>query len=454
MQDTTSSTGGVSRRGFLKRSTAIATGVAAAGQLSIQRGVHAAGGEELKIALLGCGRRGTGAASQALQTAGPTKLWAMGDAFQDRLDTCLKNLTSGANVSQGSAKGLAKKIDLPPERQFVGLDAYEKAINSGADVIVDASPPAFRPHHFAHAVAAGKHVFMEKPLAVDAPGVRKLLAAGKQADEKGLKVGVGLQRHHQQPYIDTIKRIKDGAVGKLMFLRAYWNTANPAKTPPDREGLTEMEYQLRDWYFFTWLSGDHICEQHIHNLDVCNWIMDDYPAEANGMGGRQVRTSKDYGQIFDHHAIEFTYPDGTKMFSQSRQIPGCWRAVSEHAHGTKGTCDVSKYAIQADGQDAQRLKPPRGKKWPNPYQVEHDELFDAIRNNKPYNESKYGALSTMTAIFGRMATYSGKVVTWEEAINSDLSLWPERLAWDATPPILPNDDGFYPVAMPGVTKAW
>ena len=307
------------------------------------------------------------------QTA-PTKLWALADAFQDRLDTCLDNLTKGGNVSQGTSKGLASKINVPPERQFVGLDAYGKAIESGADVIVDASPPAFRPHHFTRAVAAGKHVFMEKPLAVDAPGVRKLLAAGRLADEKGLKVGVGLQRHHQQPYIETINRIKDGELGKLMFLRAYWNTANPAKKPPEREGLTEMEYQLRDWYFFTWLSGDHICEQHIHNLDVCNWIMDAYPVEAQGMGGRQVRTSKDYGHIFDHHAVEFTYADGTKMFSQARQIPGCWRAVSEHAHGTKGASDVSKYSIQLDGKEEQRLKPPRGQKWANPYQVEHDDL--------------------------------------------------------------------------------
>lgn len=441
-----------SRRNFLKASAA--TGVAAASQLSIQRAAHAAGGEELKIALLGCGRRGTGAIAQALQTDGPTKLWALADAFQDRLDTCLDNLTKGGNVSQGTSKGLASKINVPPERQFVGLDAYGKAIESGADVIVDASPPAFRPHHFTRAVAAGKHVFMEKPLAVDAPGVRKLLAAGRLADEKGLKVGVGLQRHHQQPYIETINRIKDGELGKLMFLRAYWNTANPAKKPPEREGLTEMEYQLRDWYFFTWLSGDHICEQHIHNLDVCNWIMDAYPVEAQGMGGRQVRTSKDYGHIFDHHAVEFTYADGTKMFSQARQIPGCWRAVSEHAHGTKGASDVSKYSIQLDGKEEQRLKPPRGQKWANPYQVEHDDLFDAIRNSKPYNESEYGALSTMTAIFGRMATYSGKVVTWDEAINSELSLWPDRLAWDAKPPILPDEDGFYPVAMPGVTKSW
>ena len=443
-----------SRRDFLNRSAGIVAAAALGPQLAISRAAHAAGSDEIKIALLGCGRRGTGAAAQALATKGPVKLWAMADAFSDRLEASLANLTGGKNVSQGSAKGLAGKIDVPPERRFVGLDAYRKAIDAGVDLIVDASPPAFRPSHFERAVAAGKHVFMEKPLAVDAPGVRKLLAAADVADRKGLKVGVGLQRHHQHAYIETIKRIKDGAIGKLLFLRCYWNTGYPGKTPPDRAGLTEMQYQLRDWYFFAWLSGDHICEQHIHNLDVCNWVMDGHPLEANGMGGRQVRTSNDYGHIFDHHAIEYTYADGTKMFSQSRQILNCWKSVTEHAHGTKGSCEIDKYTINVDGKDRDRLRPPRGEKWANPYQVEHNDLFDAIRNDKPYNEARYGATSTMTAVMGRMATYSGKVVTWDEAINSDLSLFPERLAWDADPPILPDASGVYPVAMPGVTKAW
>jgi len=446
--------GDPSRRDFLRRSAAV-VGTAGLAQLPIHRAAHAAGSDEIKVALLGCGNRGTGAAAQALSTAGPVKLWAMADAFEDRLQTSLKNLTSGAKVSQGSSAGLTRKIDVPPERRFVGLDAYQKAIDSGVDLIVDASPPGFRPLHFDYAVQQGKHVFMEKPLATDAPGVRKILAAAKEAKRKNLKVGVGLQRHHQHAYLETVKRLQDGAIGDILFMRCYWNTGYPAKTPPDRTGLTEMQYQLRDWYFFTWLSGDHICEQHIHNLDVSNWVLDAHPVEANGMGGRQVRTGKQYGHIFDHHFVEFTYADGTKMFSQCRQILNCWKSVTEHAHGTKGYCDVSGATIQAKGKGQWKLRAPRGgakKAWGNPYQVEHDVLFDAIRNDKPHMEAEYAATSTMTAILGRMATYSGQIVKWDDAINSPTSLFPEKLSWDAQPPILPDADGNYPVAMPGITK--
>ncbi len=446
---------GPSRRDFFKGS-ALAAGAAMAGPLAVARGAHAAGSDELKIALVGCGNRGTGAATQALKTKGGVKLWAMADAFGDRLELSLKKLGGGGRVSQGTAAGLARRIDVPPQRRFVGLDAFRQAIDC-VDVLVDASPPAFRPQHFEYAVKQGKHVFMEKPLAVDAPGVRKLLAAAAEAKKKNLKVGVGLQRHHQVQYLESIKRIRGGELGKIMFLRSYWNGAYPAKTPPQRQGLTEMEYQLRDWYFFTWLSGDHICEQHIHNLDVCNWVMGGPPVEANGMGGRQQRTGKEYGQIFDHHAVEFTYTDGTKMFSQCRQIPGCWRSVSEHVHGTKGHANVGS-SIEVAGEQPWKPRAAKSKSgarhFPNPYQVEHDALFDAIRNDRPHMEAEYGATSSMTAILGRMATYSGKVVTWEEAIHSELSLWPERLAFDADPPVLPNPDGSYPVPMPGMTKAW
>jgi predicted dehydrogenase len=444
------------RRDFLKRSAA----VAAAAQLAVPRAVHAAGSDELKIALIGCGGRGTGAAVQALSTAGPVKLWAMADAFADRLEISLAALTKGqqGRYDTQAHEGFGQKVDVPPERRFVGLDAYKRAIQSGVDVVVDASPPGFRPAHFEYAVAQGKHVFMEKPVASDAPGVRQVLAAAEEAKRKNLKVGVGLQRHHQHAYLETIKRLRDGAIGKLMLLRCYWNTGYPGKSKPERlPDQTEMEYQLRNWYFFTWLSGDHICEQHIHNLDVANWAMGGHPVEANGMGGRQVRTGPDWGQIFDHHFVEFTYGDGTKMYSQCRQVPDCWNSVTEHAHGVEGACDISGSTIDKDGRTAWSLRAPRGKQeqqWGNPYQVEHDVLFDAVRNDKAHMEAEYGATSTMTAIMGRMATYGGKVVTWDEAFGSDVSLQPERLALDAPAPITPGEDGLYPVAIPGVTKAW
>lgn len=312
-------------------------------------------------------------------------------------------------------------------------------------------PPGFRPEHFEAAVAAGKHVFMEKPLATDGPGVRRIRAAGVEAANKGLKVAVGLQRRVQPMYMETIKKLKDGAIGKLVCLRAYWDGGPPAKQPFPRGSLGELEYQLRNWYFFTWLSGDHIVEQHIHNLDVCNWIMDGHPVEAQGMGGRQVRTGKEWGQIFDHHFVEFTYADGTKMFSQCRQIAGCWPSVSEHATGTKGSIDIqaARATIQVAGQAPKRIRDQGA----SPYQIEHDVLFDAIRGNKPYNQVELGAMSTMTAIMGRMATYSGKVVKWDQAFNSELASRPNgspgTLRRD-----LPDADGRYPVAMPGVTRAF
>ena len=206
---------------------------------------------------------------------------------------------------------------------------------------------------------------------------------------------------------------------------------------------------MRNWYYYTWLCGDHICEQHIHNLDVCNWIKgNSHPVECHGMGGREVRTDKKYGEIFDHFAVEYTYDDGSKMFSQCRHIRNCWNSVTEHAHGTKGSADVSGAKIFGENEWA---FPRRGQK-NNPYQTEHDDLFAAIRNNTPYNEGEYGANSTLTAIMGRMAVYGGKPVKWEDALNSQIDLMPENYSWDAMPKVLPNADGEYPVAVPGITK--
>jgi predicted dehydrogenase len=420
----------------------------------ITRTAHAAGSDEIKVGLIGCGARGTGAAAQAISTEGPVKLWAMADAFKDRLQTSLNYLKRGGAGRYDTPKnnGFGSKVDVPKERQFVGLDACKNLLESGVDVVVMGQPPGFRPEHFEAAVAAGKHVFMEKPLGTDAPGVRRILAANAEAQRKGLKVAVGLQRRVQPMYLEAIPKIQDGALGKLAFLQAYWNGGPPAKKPFARGDLGELAYQMRNWYFFTWLGGDHIVEQHIHNLDVCNWIMNGHPVEAQGMGGRQVRTGKEWGQIYDHHSVEYTYADGTKMYSQCRQIPGCWQSVSEHATGAKGSVDMqaNKATFHVAGKAAGSIKN-TGK---SPYQIEHDVLFDAIRNNKPYNQVELGAMATMTAILGRMATYSGQLVTWDQAFNSQLSLAPERIAWDVPPRDKPDADGRYPVAIPGVTLAF
>jgi myo-inositol 2-dehydrogenase/D-chiro-inositol 1-dehydrogenase len=428
-----------SRRDFLRNSTAAAVGASVLS--SIASRAYAASDETIKVGLVGCGGRGTGAASQALKTEGPVKLVAMADAFEDQLEKSLKGL-KGA---------LGDKADerVAVDQKFIGLDAYKQMLAADVDLVILATPPGFRPIHFEAAVAAGKNVFMEKPVATDAPGVRKVLAAVKAAKEKNLKVGVGLQRHHQAPYIETIDRIKNGAIGDVVAMRCYWNSAgvwDPRKTREECSG--EMEYQMRNWYYYTWLCGDHICEQHIHNLDVCNWVMDDFPTECNGMGGRQVRTDKKYGEAFDHFAVEYTYGNGTKMFSQCRHIKNCWNSVTEHAHGSKGYADISGQRITV-GDEKWRYDGPKK----DPYQVEHDDLFRAIRNNEAYNEGEYGAKSTLTAIMGRMAVYSGKPVSWEEAMNSDIDLMPEKFAWDALPKVLPNSEGVYPIAIPGVTNA-
>jgi len=411
--------------------------VAAAAVVTAANAAHAASNDTLKIALIGCGGRGSGAAGQALNVPG-TKLVAMADAFKDRLEGSLKNLKEAHSTS----------VDVPPERQFVGFDAHKQAI-ALADVVILATPPGFRPYHFEEAVRQGKHVFMEKPVATDGPGVRKVLAAAEDAKRKGLKVGVGLQRHHQPGYLETLKRLHDGQIGDIHTLRVFWNDGG-VWVNPRKEGQTEMEYQMRNWYYFNWLCGDHINEQHIHNLDVGCWIKNDYPIRAHGMGGRQVRTAKEFGEIFDHHAVEYEFKDGSRMFSQCRHIRGAWSSVSEHCVGTKGNADVSGHIIRVTGADAWRF---RSDKKVDPYQQEHDDLFAAIRANADYNEAFNGAKSTMTAILGRMATYSGQVVEWEAAINSQINLAPDRFDWNATPKSLPDANGFYAVAVPGKTVA-
>ena len=426
-----------SRRTFLKQGSAALAGASLLTDAAPARD-RAMGDETIRVALVGCGGRGTGAAHQALRTEGSVQLVAMADAFSDRLEGCLGELTAS----------LPERVDVPRERRFVGFDAYRQAIESDVDLVILATPPGFRPMHFEHAVARERHVFMEKPVAVDGPGIRQVLAAAERAREKNLKVGVGLQRHHSDKYMQTVERIRDGAIGDIVLLRAYWNSAG-VWVRPRKPGMTEMEYQMRNWYYFNWLCGDHIVEQHIHNLDVCNWIMGGPPARAQGQGGRQVRNGQDHGEIFDHHAVEFTYPDGTVLLSQCRHIEGCWSSVSEHAHGTLGVSNVGAGRIESAGDWTWR----HDGEPQDAYQAEHDVLFRAVREDRPHMQAEYGATSTMTAILGRMATYSGKPVTFEEALASELALVPDRYSWDADPPTLPDPSGRYPIPMPGSTRA-
>jgi myo-inositol 2-dehydrogenase / D-chiro-inositol 1-dehydrogenase len=428
-----------SRRDFLKSSTAAMVGGALVSSLAIARSAHAAGDDEIKIALIGCGGRGSGAAKQALSTQGKVKLIAMADVYRDRLEGSLAQLMA--------QEGMRDRIDVPEDRRFVGFDAYRKALEAGPDLVILATPPGFRPIHFEAAVNANKHVFMEKPVATDAPGVRRVLAAAEESKKKNLAVGVGLQRRHQNIYLETIKRLQDGAIGDIVATRVYWNGSTPW-VHERKPGQSEMDYQMRNWYYFVWICGDHIVEQHIHNMDVVNWLKGGYPVKANGMGGCQVRKGKDYGETFDHHCVEFEYADGSRMFSQCRHIPGCWNSVSEHAHGTKGTANLGNGQIKINGGESWRYRGPQ----PDPYQVEHDDLFASIRAGNPINEAEAGAKSTMTAILGRMCTYSGKEVTWDAALGSEINLAPEVFSFDATPKSVPGPDGLYPLPVPGLSK--
>ena len=429
-----------SRRTVLKQGSAAAVaGGAVASSLGSR--AHAAGSDTIKIGLIGCGGRGGGAANQAMSTSGPTKLTAMADAFDSRLQTKLEQLK----------RAKPDQVDVPSERQYTGLDAYQKLIDDdNVDLVILTTPPGWRPVHFEYVVNKGKNVFMEKPVATDAPGIRRVLAAAEKAKKKGLKVGVGLQRHHQRTYQETIKRLHDGEIGDIHTLHVYWNGGG-VWTRPRKEGMSEMEYQTLNWYYFNWLCGDHITEQHIHNLDVGNWVKGmTYPVAARGMGGREVRTSKQHGQIFDHHAVEFLYRDGSRMFSQCRHIKGCWNSVSEWAVGTKGSAAVSGARIYSDPGFKKGKWRFRGDS-PNPYQVEHDVLFDAIRNNHEHNEAERGAMSTMCSILGRMATYSGQFIRMSTAMQKGKELAPGIDSYDmqAEPPVKPNEDGSYPVPVPG-----
>lgn len=433
----------ISRRTFLRNSSLTVAGTSLVSGLSLARGAHGAeSSDKLKIGLIGAGGRGRGAVFNCIGSCPNTELVAVCDAFED----------NAKGAAQMFKEKLGDRVNLPDERVFTGFDGYQKVIDSGVDMVLIATPPGFRPTQYKAAIEAGKHVFMEKPCCVDAPGFRSLVETNKLADEKNLKVGVGLQRHHQAPYIETIKRIKDGAIGDLQYFRVYWNGGgvwNRTRQP----NQTEMEYQMRNWYYFVWLCGDHIAEQHVHNMDIANWIMDAHPVEAHGLGGRQVRKfgpSGDFGHIYDHHAVEFTYANGAKMFSQCCHFGNCWDQVSEFAYGTKGfaQCDGKINA----GDDKWRYREESS----NPYDQEHIDLMDAIVNDKPFNEGHYGATSSFTAVLGRMATYSGKLVTWDEAVEKGPNEMPETLAWDANPPVLPDANGSYEhaVAVPGVYKPY
>jgi predicted dehydrogenase len=422
---------GASRREFL---TTSAAAVAGAGLAALTPAVHAAGSDVLRVGLIGCGGRGTGAASQALRADPNVKLVALGDVFKDRWQGCLNTLRGD--------DAIAKKIDVRPESCFDGFDAYKRVLEAGIDVVLLATPPGFRPLHLQAAVDAGKHIFCEKPMAVDAPGVRAVLAAGRKAKEKNLALVAGFCYRYQRAKRETMKRVHQGEIGDIVALHTTYNTG--ALWHKKREpGWSDMEWQLRNWPYFTWVSGDHIVEQHCHSLDKMAWAMkDEPPVQASGTGGRQVRTGAEFGHIFDHHAVVFEYKNGVKLFSFCRQQAGAKNDVSDYVLGTTGVCSVMGHSIT--GQKPWRHRAARAGKPDDMYQNEHDDLFASIRSGKLINDGEWMARSTLLAVMGRMASYTGQVITWEMAMNSKEDLSPPRYEFGPLP--------VAPVAMPGLTR--
>ena len=439
-----------SRRDFIKQTTLAAGSLIAMPIVSRAEFFHTSVDDTIKIALIGCGGRGTGAALQALLTKQNVKLVAMADVFRDRLDDCYTNLVADDLTEiNGVAGSVKNKVTVTEATKFVGFDGYLKAM-ALADVVILTTPPGFRPLHFEEAVKQGKHIFMEKPVATDPAGIKRVLDAAQIAKQKKLNVVVGLQRHYQNSYRALYGKLKEGMIGDITSAQVWWNSEGVWMNPR-KAGQTEMEYQLRNWYYFNWICGDHIVEQHIHNIDVMNWFKGEFPIKAQGMGGREVRKGKEYGEIFDHHYVEFQYADGSILNSQCRHIKGTMSKVDEQIVGTKGTIYCG--AMNITDRKGKVVFQYDKEKENNPYQTEHDELFAAIAKREyKFADAEHGAKSTMTSILGRLATYSGQVIEFDKALNSGLSLQPATYAWDADMPLKPDANGYYPVAVPGVTK--
>jgi myo-inositol 2-dehydrogenase / D-chiro-inositol 1-dehydrogenase len=414
-----------SRREFLKKSAATATAATAFVGLPA---VHASSGDMIRVGLVGCGGRGTGAAQQCVRGGQNVKLWAVGDAFPNRANTALQTLR----------RQVADRVEVPNERIFIGLDAYQHVIAS-CDLVILATPPGFRPGHIQAVIQANKHLFTEKPVAVDGPGVRTVLAMQQEAERRNLCVVAGLQRRYQTGYLRSMEKIHGGDLGTITSGRCYWNQGslwNTARTPE----MKDLEWQIRNWLYFTWLSGDHICEQHVHNLDVINWATQQHPVRCLGMGGRQARTGPEFGHIYDHFTVEYEYPNDVHVMSMCRQIQGATGNVSEAVTGTKGAWTSSDYRIR--GENAWNFNRQGDNE---PYQAEHVALISAIREGRKINNLRYVAESTLTAIMGRMSAYTGQAVTWDQALNSTENLMPPNLSWDMTLPVPP-------VAIPGPVR--
>jgi predicted dehydrogenase len=409
-------------------------GVARAAKQPTTSGAPALAGAQkgaYRVGVIGCGGRGTGAAVDFLRAAPEAKIVSMGDVFPDRL-------AGSRGALKGEEASISSRVVAGDEACFTGFDAYKKVLAQDVDVVILATPPHFRPIHLAAAIEAGKHCFIEKPVAVDPTGVRIVMKASALAKEKNLGIVAGTQRRHQASYLAAIAKIKDGAIGRVVSAQCYWNQGGLWMNQR-RPEWSDMEWQLRNWLYFAWLSGDHIVEQHVHNIDVMNWAIGSTPLKVRGMGGRQVRTSPEYGHIYDHFAIEYEYADGVVATSQCRQIEGCDSRVEEVIVGTKGRLFMSPGRARIEGETPWKF----AGEDPNPYEQEHRDLVASIASGTPLNEGQRIAESTLTAVMGRMAAYTGKAVAWEKAMQSTLDLSPAKYEFGSLP--------VAEVAVPGKT---
>jgi len=431
----TSSENLTSRREFLKTSV-LAGGILAAPAILPDRLFAKENKETLRVGLVGCGGRGSGAAEQALNADKNVILTAMGDAFEERLQTGLKTLHTK----------YPEKVQVVPEKCFVGLDAYQKVIDSGVDVVLLATPPGFRPVHLKAAIAAGKHVFTEKPMATDGPGVRSVLETVEEARKKNLSLVAGFCYRYNDGVRAIMQKIHDGAIGDVKALYTVYNTGSVWSPFPRKSDWTDMQYQVKNWYYYTWLSGDHIVEQAVHSIDKMAWAMkDEPPVKCVAHGGRQVRTAPEFGNIFDHFSVVYEYANGARGFHSCRQQAGCFSDNSDYIMGADGVAHIVRafsgpFVIK--GKNAWRF---REDKPTNMYQNEHDEFFASIRKGEPINDGIRMAHSTLLAIMGRMAAYTGAEITWEQALNSQETLVPAEMNWNTAMSVPP-------VAMPGLTK--
>jgi predicted dehydrogenase len=417
----------VTRRDFVKTAAAASVAAAVPGNL----GLFAAGSDALRVGVIGCGGRGTSAAINCLNAAPGVEIVALGDLVPDRVQSSLKKLK----------EAFPSRVNVPADRCFTGFDNYLKVCACpDVNLIVTAAPPGFRPIHFKAAIEAGKHVFMEKPVAVDPAGIRSVIATSDLAKQKGLAVVAGTQRRHQAHYLEIMKRIQDGQIGEIVAAQCYWNQGDlwVKKREP---GMTEIEWQCRNWLYFSWLSGDHIVEQHVHNIDVVNWAMGTMPKNIVGMGGRQVRVAPEFGNIFDHFYVEFEYPNGVRVSSMCRQTKGCAERVEERIVGTEGVAHCTGNTGEIRGKKPWKFE---GKEV-DPYVQEHADLVASIQNGKVLNEGRQIAESTLCAIIGRMSAYTGRAISWEWAMNSSkLDLSPAKYEFGPNP--------VDAVAIPGITQ--